>query len=280
MNLEYYIPAFPLRPFIKLYAYYNIGKERSVAPIKFLPMGFPYIVFNLRDPFTIYRSDLNRGIKGDGNLIVGQMVHYYHLVPHGTLASFSVIFQPTGLFRLLHVPVHELIDYGYPAEAILSNKLSPLYEQMLTSDTTISQLIRYLDAFFMAQLPSSIHRYGYIEHSLNMIHQTKGLVSMGQLIDVIPASGRTFRRRFLESVGISCKKYIGLKRLNHILNIVKKQDLTDIHWSRLAYGFGYYDQMHFIKSFKQYCGESPTEYVTRYHNPKYSQEQYFLSASE
>ena len=251
-----------------------------MVPIKFLPMGLPYIVFNLKDPFTIYKANLNSGIAGDGNLIVGQMLQYYHLVPHGTLASIGVIFHPTGLFRLLHLPVHELIDYGYPAEDVIGNKLKPLYDRMLTPDATISQRILYLDAFFMAQLPSSIHRYGYIEHALNVIHQTKGLVSIGQLIDMIHSSGRTFRRRFLESAGISCKKYIILKRLNNILNIVKKQDAEDINWSRVACGLGYYDQMHFIKSFKQYCGENPTEYMARYHDPRHAEEQYFLSASE
>ena len=263
-----------------MYAYYNIEKDKKIDPIKFLPMGLPYIVFNLKDPFSIHKSNLNKGILEDGNLIVGQMVNYYYLVPQGTLTSLSVIFQPTGLYRLLNVPVHELIDYGYSVEDILKNKLRPLYERLLGENKESFELVRYLDEFFIAELPSTNRQYEFINHAINYIHNTKACVTINQLTDLVSISGRTFRRRFLESVGISCKRYICLRRLNHILNAVKKQQPLEINWGKVACCSGYYDQMHFIKSFKQFCGENPTDYMNRYNNPRHALEQYFLSASE
>jgi AraC-like DNA-binding protein len=270
----------PLRPFIKLYAFYSIGKERKISPIKFIPMGLPYVVFNLADGFSIDKSNLDKMIPTDGCIITGQQVNYYYLVPKGNLTSLSVIFQPAGLYRILHVPVHELIDYGYPAEDIVKDKLKPLYENLLSKSDDIPLLISLLNAFFLSQLEKSNTRYGYIVYALNCIWETRGLISISQLRNKINTSDRTFRRRFLETVGISCKKYIGIIRLNHIMNAVKNQQPLNINWSQMACNTGFYDQMHFIKCFKCFCGENPTGFIARYHDPKHAPEKYFLSASE
>jgi AraC-like DNA-binding protein len=280
MRLEYYIPAKPLRPFIKLYAFYSLEKERKIRPIKFVPMGLPYVVFNLEDGFFIDKSNLDKMIPADGSIITGQQVNYYFLVPRGNLTSLSVIFQPAGLYRLLHVPVHEMIDYGYPAEDIVKSRLKPLYENLLANTDDVSSLISLLNVFFIAQLEKSNSQYGYIEYALNCICKTHGLISISRLRDQINTSDRTFRRRFLETVGISCKKYIGLVRLNHIMNAVKNQQPLNINWCQIACSSGYYDQMHFIKCFKCFCGENPTSFIERYHDPKHAPEKYFLSASE
>lgn len=280
MQLEYYKPAVSLRAFIKLYAFYCIEKERKINPIKFIPMGLPYLVFNLEDEFSIYKSNHNKGILSDGAIITGQQLHYYHLVPHGTLASLSVIFQPTGLFRLLHVPVHELVDYGYPAEEVLKSTLKPLYEKILGASKSVPKMIQILDTFFLTSLFSCNYQYRYVEFALNCIHESNGMITISQLLERFNISGRTFRRRFLEAVGISCKKYIGLIRMNYIMGVVKNLQTVDINWSRIAYNSGYYDQMHFIKTFKQFCGENPTTFIDRYHDSSHELEKYFLSARE
>mgnify|MGYP006284570707 FL=1 len=280
MRLDYYIPAMPLRSFIKLYAFYSIEKERKIRPIKFIPMGLPYVVFNLEDGFFIDKSNLDKMIPSDGCIVTGQQVNYYYLVPKGNLTSLSVIFQPAGLFRLLHVPVHELIDYGYPAEDIVKDKLKPLYEKLLAKNDDVISLISLLNEFFLSRLEKSNNRYAYIEYTLGRIHDTCGLVTIPQLLERVCTSDRTFRRRFLETVGISCKKYIGLVRLNHIMNAAKNQQPLHINWCQVACNSGYYDQMHFIKCFKCFCGENPTSFIERYHDPKHAPEKYFLSASE
>jgi len=280
MKLEYYKPAVSLRAFIKLYAFYWIEKERTINPIKFVPMGLPYLVFNLEDEFSIFKSNHNKGILSDGTIIAGQQLHYYHLVPHGTLASLSVIFQPTGLFRLLHAPVHELVDYGYPAEEVLKNLLKPLYDKLLSTKEDIFSMVRILDAFFLSRLSKSNYHYGYIEYALNCIHGSSGMITISQLLERFNISGRTFRRRFLEAVGISCKKYIGLIRMNYVMSVIKNSQALDINWSRISCNSGYYDQMHFIKTFKNFCGEKPTAFINRYYDSSHELEKYFLSARE
>jgi len=280
MVIKYYVPALSLRPYIKLYTYYNIEEEKISGPIKFLPMGSPYVVFNLKDSFSIYNSNLNMGLFRNGNLIVGQQESFYYLKPNGKLITLCVIFQPAGLYRLLHVPVHELINYAYPAENFLKNKLIPLYDKILSINQDPSEIVYYLDDFFIAELAITNYRYEYIEHILDSIYNTKGLIPLRLLVEQANISGRTFRRRFLESVGISCKSYMCLRRMSHILNAVKHQQPLDINWSKIACSSGYYDQMHFIKAFRKFCGENPTGYITRYHNPEHVIERYFLSASE
>jgi AraC-like DNA-binding protein len=278
MQLEYYIPAPLLRPYIKFYAYYNIKKEESMERIRFLPMGFAYLVVNLKDKFIINRTDINETVGSMTSLLVGQQETYYDLLPEGDLSSFSVIFKPTGMKRLLQVPVHELRDYGYNSELVLNNKLKPLYDQIYSTRGNVADMVKLTDEYFMRKLCKATDKYFYVDHALECIQMSHGLTDIKELMKIINISGRTFRRRFLEGVGTSCAKYITITRLKYILHVLKYNYTPEINWSKLACGLGYYDQMHFIKSFKLLTGEPPTHYLTRYNNPDNILERYFMSA--
>lgn len=246
--------------------------------IRFLPMGFVYLVVNLKDKFIVNRPDINETVGSMTSLLVGQQETYYDLLPEGDFSSFSVIFQPTGMKRLLQVPVHELRDYGYNSELVLNNRLKPLYDQIYSTRGNIADMIKLTDEYFICKLCRTIDKYLYVDYALECIQLSQGLTDIKELMKIINISGRTFRRRFLEWVGTSCAKYITITRLKHILHALKYNHPPEINWSNLACGLGYYDQMHFIKSFKLLTGETPTHYLSRYNNPDNILERYFMSA--
>jgi len=278
MRLEFFIPSPPLRNYIKRYAFYQFQKEEAPEGIKILPMGYAYVVVNLGDPFSIESPTVKNETVDKGPLLVGQQEVFYHLIPSGNLTSFSIIFKPAGMYRLLHTPMHELRGYGYPAGLVIDNLLKPLYEKLRYLSPNRHPMVRAADDFFLAQLALMDPRYPYIEGALECICKHKGLIGREGLYRLCNVSGRTFRRRFLEIIGTSCKHYILITRLNHIMGALKNNHPPSVGWGSIAHNTGFYDQMHFIKSFRQMLGETPTHYINRFNNPENILERYFLAA--
>ena len=278
MKLQYHLPIPLLRPYIKLYAYYSINKEEAMERVKFLPMGYVYLVMNLSDHFTIQRADINVTVASNATILVGQQETFYNLIPHGDLTSFSIIFQPTGMKRLLNVPVQELRCYGCPAELILKSQLTLLHEQLSIAQPNVLKMVNHADEFFLRLLHTAYSDYLYIDKVLDCIRISQGLTHLKDLTNLTNMSGRTFRRRFLELAGTSCIKYITITRFKHILHALKCNNASFLNWSKVACNVGYYDQMHFIKSFKMLAGETPTGYLSRYNNPGNILERYFMAA--
>jgi AraC-like DNA-binding protein len=278
MRLEFFIPSPPLSHYVKRYAFYQFQKEEAPGGIKILPMGYAYVVVNLCERFSIESPRVRGETVDKGPLLVGQQDIYYQLMPSGNLTSFSIIFKPAGMYRLLHTPMHELRGYGYPAGLVIRNLLDLLYEQLRRLSPDSHAMARAADDFLLKQLGMKDSRYPYIEGALECIDNHKGLVGREELYRLANVSGRTFRRRFLEIVGTSCKHYILITRLGHIMSALKGNRPPSLGWGKIAHNTGFYDQMHFIRSFRQILGETPSHYINRFNNPENILERYFLAA--
>ena len=70
-----------------------------------------------------------------------------------------------------------------------------------------------------------------------------------------------FRRVFSTLLGITPVKYISRLRLNEAR---KRLENTDDTITDIAVSTGFWDQSHFVKSFKQTFGETPNSYRKRH----------------
>lgn len=65
MNLKFFEPPADLKPYVKIYLYYRMRSAGAPEPLKFIPSGSPFMVFNLSDPFTIQNhKHLKKNIRG------------------------------------------------------------------------------------------------------------------------------------------------------------------------------------------------------------------------
>jgi AraC-like DNA-binding protein len=70
---------------------------------------------------------------------------------------------------------------------------------------------------------------------------------------------RKLERMYNKYVGVSAMAYSKLNRFHESLNQLLYDDYSKL--SDLAYDNGYFDQMHFIKDFKRFAGNSPKNFV-------------------
>lgn len=67
---------------------------------------------------------------------------------------------------------------------------------------------------------------------------------------------RSFERKCKERLGMTAKMYARIARFHKAYKIIESR--PTVAWADLAYEVGYYDQMHFIKDFKEFSKRTPT----------------------
>src|SRR5690606_27787827 len=78
----------------------------------------------------------------------------------------------------------------------------------------------------------------------------------GQIASMACMSIRSFERKCKERLGMPAKMFARIARFHKAYKVLEDQQNTS--WANLAYSAGYYDQMHFIKDYKEFAKLTPT----------------------
>jgi AraC-like DNA-binding protein len=91
--------------------------------------------------------------------------------------------------------------------------------------------------------------------------QEPGALRIDEAAASADLSIRQFDRKFREQVGITPKLYGRIVRFQAAL--AAKLSGDECTWTAIAHEFGYYDQMHMVRDFHEFSGESPAQYLAR-----------------
>ncbi len=283
MISRYYSPSPPHRANIECYAYYSIDEDEIPCDgIRCVPTGCPALVFNGADEFYVYNETYPDGIRQHGNLIVGQQQRYYTMVPAGRFHHVSVLFTPVGLYNLFGIHIDCLVNNAAPLDAFipsLAQQTHSIFHTPKTVHNPQSCIACFEDLLSVHCRYSQDGTGALINRAVKDIVSTKGIISVGILARNASMSIRNFRRIFLKVVGLSPKAYIRLIRMQHILRQLKHSDFSMQQWCRIALDFGFYDQTHFIKEFKRFCGMSPGAYLCHIKDDTHSFERFLVAPS-
>ncbi|HEX5551937.1 MAG TPA: AraC family transcriptional regulator, partial [Chitinophagaceae bacterium] len=89
--------------------------------------------------------------------------------------------------------------------------------------------------------------------------QSQQLYPITQLANESYLSVRQLERSFIRYIGISPKTYYRMHRFLQLLQA--KNNAPEEKWGSLAHEFGYYDQMHLVKEFKDFLKVTPSSFV-------------------
>src|SRR5262249_26002 len=118
-----------------------------------------------------------------------------------------------------------------------------------------------LEHFLIQQALVRTYDLKLIQSAAKLLHHTKGEYRIGELADYCHLSVRQLERGFQRVIGTSPKVFARTLRFQVAqwrLMFDPDADLT-----ALAYQSGYFDQAHFIKDFKAFAGQTPTEYAEK-----------------
>jgi len=182
------------------------------------------------------------------------------IIFNGHYAFFGILFKPSGFHTIFRIPTPittDLIIYG---EDMFGSMHKRLFEQ-LGAAGSVCEMVQFAEAFllyFLNRQKSVDYRDGIITIS-NWIVKQKGLVSIDKLAYDANMSIRTFERHFTKLVGMPPKLFCCVTRFNHALELKLQQPAKD--WTAIAHEAGYFDQMHLIKDFKRFAGNTPSSFL-------------------
>jgi len=165
----------------------------------------------------------------------------------------SVRFTIGGFYALTKIPMSEIIHPGLEIELILGSSFNKLY-QIIINETDIDKIFQHVACYFV-----------------NYIHDNSFETSLVKFIDknidkpidwLVHKSGYSQKHvihTLKRQTGFSPKYLQRLQRFHKVLEAIQHCDIP-IHWTSVAYEYGYYDQAHFIKEFIHFTGLSPVEY--------------------
>lgn len=173
--------------------------------------------------------------------------------------AVGIHFHPGGLYQFLGIPITEIYDDGFDGEDLLGNEIKEFIEKCHDKQNDFDFLNATVQQFFLTKLHKMKERQP-IDIALNFLVNNHN-ASMDQAASIACLSPRQFERKCKERLGISPKVYARLSRFFKAFHQIEAHQNTS--WTDVAYGLGYYDQMHFIKDFKDFTGYTPTRIKTK-----------------
>lgn len=177
----------------------------------------------------------------------------------GKSTTIGICFYPNALKSVFGLDASELTDNCMDLDLFAARQGFDLREQLLNMGGSVSTQINWLCAYLFAQTRKNKHQVDtYMNHVLSMMIQSKGMVSLKSLQNELQLSERSFERKFKQHVGISPKMFSRICGFQASLSQLKNNEYEKL--SDIAYGNGYSDQSHFIRTFKEFAGFSPYQY--------------------
>jgi AraC-like DNA-binding protein len=92
------------------------------------------------------------------------------------------------------------------------------------------------------------------------MRDTHGLVDIGALAEEVGWSRKHLASQFGAQVGLAPKVMARVLRFNRAISLLKETENSS-DWSGIAFDCGYYDQSHLIREFRDFAGQTPTEFA-------------------
>ena len=260
MTLDETSPTLVLRECVRCY-------QRRRARISGAPVVFPvaarpeqFLEFYLKDRYFVRPSSSGSDEMVPRAVAVGPRTGpSVELVLRDNLEVFTIQFQPTGFFRLFGAPMRELADRAYEARSVIGPLASQI-EQRLGEAADFLERTRVADRFLSGRLAGQ-GSADSVTLVANRFLLKRGALNIDEAAARAGLSIRQFERRFAAQVGLPPKRYARIVRFNAALEA--KAIAPGRKWTDIAYELGYFDQMHMIRDFERFAGETPTAFERR-----------------
>lgn len=253
-------PCFQLEPYISCYwlSVFTGTKDEAqrLKPrtVTLIPDGGSSIVFDI----NYVRNWHSESIWGVMDKPV--VVYNQHSISKGEIMTFGVDFKPGGLYRFLSIPMKEFANQSPDLRSVSQSIFHELSVNVVNA-RSIREQIHIIESFLLKMFYKTDRYHPSISGALQVINETSGDIRVGELADRLLISERSLNRLFHEHIGLSPKALCRITRLQRVIKLCMEDNQMDILLT--AYDSGYFDQSHFIKDFKEFCGCTPGEFKKR-----------------
>jgi AraC-like DNA-binding protein len=210
---------------------------------------FTELIFNYGDTFQVEGQNVENLVSNSNcQILSGLKTEPFQTQVEGVYANVGLILKPFCYGMLYN-------KFGSKA---MENISEILYEQLfLPINPDMSKIEQELLKFFEIT-PIDID----LKHFENYI--SKNILKKGSLQEFnlsISISQKSFIQKFKKQFLLTPNEYVKLKKVNYAIQLLQNNRSEKLIHVGLDSGF--YDQSHFIKVFKKFCGLTPKQFIRK-----------------
>ncbi len=257
MFYEELSPSEQFRGFIRCFWVLKHGSEAKNTRELILPDGCPEIVFNLAAPFRRHHDNLIE--LQPKAIVVGQFKQHVTVEPTDAVDLFGIRFEPAGIYPLLRQSANDLTNKIERVDAVLGNLGIEVEARINEAVSTKMRIAIFESAVFKSFEDSKSGNLAKL--ATRIILKNNGQIRIKELAKTLNTSWKTLERHFNSEVGITPKLFCRITRLQRIVKTLNCDQKP--MWADIAYSYGYSDQAHFIREFREFAGVSPQTFINQ-----------------
>ncbi|GAB4032016.1 DUF6597 domain-containing transcriptional factor [Spirosoma jeollabukense] len=259
MNTSYqeFKPSPALQPFVECYWLHQFEASMSQeSPVqRCLPFGALEMILHLDDNRAYALFD-NLWQKLPQAFFVGLYRDTVHWKAVGTGRKFGIRLKPESLPQLFRIPIASLFNKFTDLESFFGREINRLIDSVHSLPDT-NAVINVVETFLLMHLRNVGTERNYLFEATRLIRQAKGNLSIEALSEHLYVSKRQLERSFKDNYGTTPKLYQRIIRFRNAYESFQQTTATP-NWLDVSYNFGYSDQAHFIRDFKEFSDDVPT----------------------
>ncbi len=177
----------------------------------------------------------------------------------GRRAAVEVKLTPLGAYRLCGMPLRELTGEVVALEDMFGTSGRVLAERIALARDWTSRF-DLLDAFLAPRALDGMAAHPLVQEAWLRLRHSAGRLAIGALAADLGASRRHLSALFTEQVGLGPKTAARLLRFERVCVRLREDPKR---WAEIAYDYGYYDQPHMNREFRELAGIAPTDFLAR-----------------
>jgi len=252
------IPHPLLRPYIaKMWVFESSGRLPALDRKLIVPNANFKLAFTSRNGLMANVGGKTFIQKENELSFTGLVDSPVMLDPHEDTQTDTIVieFNPIGAYRLFHLSYADVRNQIIGMTDLIGNPVKG-FQLQLAEAGALDLKLKLLQNFLIKQLAKATPDPIY-DYCINLISDSKGLISVTDLEKKTGYSSRWLHRKFSEHLGTGPKNLSEILRFKQCYQAystgVNLQGLKDhiYHY--------YYDQSHFLRAFKRFTGSTPTD---------------------
>jgi AraC-like DNA-binding protein len=219
------------------------------------PLPEHCLMFYVRDRSDAEDMATNKKETLSSSIVVGPHTNRHMMTPGRNHLMIKVGFQPGGLYRLLGIPMNELLcQDSFDCTDLLGNEVNEVNDKLkhAASHTEMKTIIENFLLKHVGTLKPALP----IDRVLPLLIRERGLLKIEQLASQACLSVRQFERVFQQRIGLTPKHFSRMVRFSQAW--IMKEQTPAFSWIKIAHECGYFDQMHLIRDFHEFAGVNPS----------------------
>jgi len=258
MFQQFYLPHPALKEFVNNIMIHEVVFDEAQPQLTFSvpPLPEHCLFFYIRDHSDAQDVATNKKETQSSSIIVGPHFNRHIMTLGRNHLMIKVGFQPGGLYRLLGIPMNELLGND-PLDCtdFFGNEVSEVNDK-LKQAVSFTEMKTIIENFLLKRT-GKLKQTLPIDQVLPLLIKERGLLKIDQLASQACLSTRQFERVFQQRIGLPPKYFSRIVRFSKAW--IMKEQTPGISWIKIAYECGYFDQMHLIRDFQEFAGVNPSE---------------------